>query len=583
MRKNRRLKNWRVRVAFLFICLFFAAVVYRLFSLQIVDYKFYSAKAKNQHEFSKTLTPRRGSVFMRDRFGDVNPLATVKDVATVYAVPKEITDKEATAEKLGNILNIDKKIVLQRISKKDDPYEPIKSKISDEESAMIKDNPITGVYMSTEENRFYPYGGTAGNLIGFVNKPKDEFIGQYGLEKIYNEELAGKNGTLVADKGIGDAIIFTGDRDYEPAVDGSDLILTIDPNIQFKSEEILKGAVEKWQAERGTVMVYDPKTGAVKSIASYPSFDPNEYSKVDNINVYLNSAVQNVFEPGSVLKTVTMAIGIDLGLITPNTKYIDEGVVRIGGYKIMNFDNQAYGEKTMSEALALSLNTGVVFVEQKVPKATFKDYFKKFGFSEKTGIDLPGELSGNILNLNTNRDINYATASFGQGVAITPMQLVAAVGVLANKGKLMKPYVVDEIKLPDGTTQKVQPQEVRQVVSAETAAKVTSMMVGVVKQGFDKHAGVEGYQVAGKTGTAQLPDGKGGYSEDFIHSFIGFAPASDPKFLILIKIEKPKGNTFASNTLPPFFGDLTNYLLNYYEIPPDHPVNQQDLNLKVKN
>lgn len=520
---------------------------------------------------------------MKDRFGDINPLAIVKDAATVYAVPKEIADKSDTAEKLSSALNIDKDLILQRISKKDDPYEPIKSKITDEESAAIKNNPIPGIYMSTEENRFYPYGGMAGSLIGFVNKPGDEFVGQYGVEKIYNEELAGENGTLVADKGVGDAIIFTGERSYEPAVDGADLILTIDPNIQSKSEEILKSAIEKWQAERGTVIVYDPKTGAVRSMASYPSFNPNEYSKVDNIDVYLNPAVQNVFEPGSVLKTITMAIGLDLGLITPNTKYIDEGVVKIGGYKIMNFDNQAHGEKTMSEALALSLNTGVVFVQQKVPKPAFKDYFKKFGLSEKTGVDLPGELSGNILNLNTNRDINYATASFGQGVAITPMQLVAAVGSLANKGKLMKPYIVDEVKLPDGTTKKTQPQEVRQVVSAETAAKVTSMMVEVVKQGFDKHAGVEGYQVAGKTGTAQLPDSKGGYSEDFIHSFIGFAPASDPKFLILIKIEKPKGNVFASNTLPPFFGDLANYLLNYYEIPPDRSSNMQDLDLKVKN
>ena len=575
MRKNRRLKNWRIRIAFLFVCLFFVAVVYRLFSLQIVDYKFYLAKAKNQHEFSKTLTPRRGSVFMKDRFGDVYPLATVKDAVTVYAVPKEITDKLATAEKLSGILNINKDLILQRISKKDDPYEPIKSKILDEESAKIKNATISGVYTSTEENRFYPYDGVAGSLIGFVNKPNDEFVGQYGLEKKYNDELSGKKGMLVADKGVGDAVIYTSDRSYEPAVDGSDLILTIDPNIQFKSEEILKNSVEKWQAERGTVVVYDPKTGAIRAMANYPSFNPNEYSKVDNINVYLNSVLQNVFEPGSIIKTITMAIGLDLGLITPNTKYIDSGVVKIGGYKIMNFDNQAHGENTMSEALALSLNTGAVFVQQKVPKPAFKDYFNKFGFSDKTGIDLPGELSGNILNLNTNRDINYATASFGQGMAITQMQLVAAVGVFANKGKLMKPYIVDEIKLPDGTTQKINPKEVRQVVSPETASKITSMMVGVVGQGFDKHAGVEGYQVAGKTGTAQLPDSKGGYSEEVIHSFIGFAPASDPKFLILIKIEKPKGNKFAANTLPPFFGELANYLLNYYEIPPDNKINNQ--------
>ncbi|KKP98353.1 MAG: Peptidoglycan glycosyltransferase [Parcubacteria group bacterium GW2011_GWD2_38_12] len=570
MRKDRKLKNWRIGIAFLFICAISAGIIFRLFSLQIIDYKFYSIKAKNQHEFSRTLNPRRGSIFMKDRFGDVYPLAINKDYGAVYVIPNEITDKENTAEKLSQILNVDKEIILNRISKKDDPYEPIKSKISDEELAVIKNETITGVYLSTKESRFYPYEDAASNLVGFVNAPDNEFIGQYGLEKFYDEELAGKKGRLIAEKGIGDAIIFTGERDYEPMIDGTDLILTLDPNVQFKAEEILKNAAEKWQAERGSVIISDPKTGAIKAMANWPSFDLNEYSKVKDINIFLNPAVQNIFEPGSVIKTITMATGLDIGVVSPDTKYIDEGFVKIGGYKIMNFDNLAHGEKTMREVLELSLNTGVVFVQKKIPKPVFKNYFEKFGFSEKTGIDLPGEVTGNILNLNTNRDINYATASFGQGIAITPVQLIVAIGALANQGKIMKPFVVDEFKLPDGKTIKTQPQEIRQVISSNTAAKIASIMTDVVKNGFDKRAGVEGYMVAGKTGTAQIPDGKGGYSDEFIHSFVGFAPAFDARFAVLIKLEKPKGNRFASNTLSSFFGELMNYLVSYYEIPPDN-------------
>ena len=570
MRKDRKLKNWRIGIAFLFICAISAGIIFRLFSLQIIDYKFYSIKAKNQHEFSRTLNPRRGSIFMKDRFGDVYPLAINKDYGAVYVIPNEITDKENTAEKLSQILNVDKEIILNRISKKDDPYEPIKSKISDEELAVIKNETITGVYLSTKESRFYPYEDAASNLVGFVNAPDNEFIGQYGLEKFYDEELAGKKGRLIAEKGIGDAIIFTGERDYEPMIDGTDLILTLDPNVQFKAEEILKNAAEKWQAERGSVIISDPKTGAIKAMANWPSFDLNEDSKVKDLNFFLNPAVQNIFEPGSVIKTITMATGLDIGVVSSDTKYIDEGFVKIGGYKIMNFDNLAHGEKTMREVLELSLNTGVVFVQKKIPKPVFKDYFEKFGFSEKTGIDLPGEVTGNILNLNTNRDINYATASFGQGIAITPVQLIVAIGALANQGKIMKPFVVDEFKLPDGKTIKTQPQEIRQVISSNTAAKIASIMTDVVKNGFDKRAGVEGYMVAGKTGTAQIPDGKGGYSDEFIHSFVGFAPAFDARFAVLIKLEKPKGNRFASNTLSSFFGELMNYLVSYYEIPPDN-------------
>lgn len=571
MKKNKRLKNWRINVVFLLLLVICAGIFYRLFSLQIIDYKFYAKKAENQHRFSQTLESTRGTIFMKDRFGDVHPLAINKEYYSVYVVPKEIEDKdkEGVSEKLAGILDMEKDAILKRVSKKDDPYEPVKSKLSDEEALNVKNSSLRGVYLSGKEYRHYPYDDIAATVVGFVNNPETEFIGQYGLEKFFDKELAGQKGSLTADKGVGGAIIFTGDRDYNPAVDGADLILTIDPNVQFKAEEVLKKAMEKWQAEKGLVIVADPKTGAIKALANNPSFNPNEYSKVEDIGVYVNSAVQGLFEPGSVMKPVTMAIGLDQGVITPDTKYIDEGIVQIGGYKIMNFDNEAHGEKTMRQVLELSLNTGVVFVQKKIQKPVFRDYFKNFGFGEKTGIDLPGEVSGNISNLESNRDINYATASFGQGVAITPMHLISAIGAIANKGKLMKPYIIDEFKSPDGKTKKTEPREVRQVVSPQSAEKVSSMMVDVVKNGFDKRASVEGYMIAGKTGTAQIADGKGGYSDEFIHSFIGFAPASDPKFLVLIRLEKPKGNRFASNTLSAFFGEMMNYLLSYYEVPPD--------------
>lgn len=569
--RAKRFKNWRINLIFLITFAVFGGISYRLFNLQVVDHKFYSLKAQNQHKISQTLNPKRGSIFAKDKFGEFYPLAMDKDFISVFAVPSEIIEKEQTAEKLSSLLGVEKDLILKRISKNNDPYEPIKSKITEEEEVALKKEAITGVHFSVKENRYYFYNDMASAIIGFVNNQNGEFAGQYGLEKFYNKDLTGTKGSLDAEKAEkSDAIILTGDQNYAPPLDGADVILTIDYNIQSKAEEVLKKAAEKWQAEKGILIVADSRTGAIKAMANWPAFDLNKYFEVSGVDVYLNSVVQNIFEPGSVIKPITMAIGIDKEIISPNTKYNDEGVVKIGGYIIKNFDGKAHGEKTMTDVLKLSLNTGVVFVQKKIPKEIFYDYFKKFGFSEKTGIDLPGEVAGNISNLETNRDINYATASFGQGIAITPIELVSAINVLANEGKLMKPYIVEEIKKISGKTMKFQPQEIRRVISATVASEVSAMMAQVIESGLDKSAKVDGYQIAGKTGTAQIPDGKGGYLKDeTIHSFIGFAPAFDPRFTVLIKLDKPQGNRFASNTLSAFFGEMMNFLLNYYEIPPD--------------
>jgi len=287
-----------------------------------------------------------------------------------------------------------------------------------------------------------------------------------------------------------------------------------------------------------------------------------------NPRLYLNSSVQDIYEPGSSFKPVTMAVGLDLGKIKPQTTYKDTGYVDVAGYRIRNFSDKVFNVQTMSQVLEKSINTGAMHVENLVGDDNFLDYLINMGFGQKTGIDLPGEASGNILNLYSGRKINYLTASFGQGIAVTPVQLINFYSAVANGGKLMKPYVVEKV-IREGGTEEITKSEIMSIpISEKTSTKLKIMLVGVVDDGFDK-ARVKGYDVAGKTGTAQIPDKGGGYSKDeFIHNFIGFAPAYNPKFVILVKIDRPKGINFASDSLSPAFRDIVAFLLNYYNIPP---------------
>jgi len=313
----------------------------------------------------------------------------------------------------------------------------------------------------------------------------------------------------------------------------------------------------------------EPKTGAIRAMANWPVFDPNEYNKVENINVFLNPAIQEIYEPGSVFKPITMAIGLDSKKVTPNTTYIDKGQVRIKNSVISNVDGKSYGEQNMIQVLEKSLNTGAVFVQQSIGEDIFQEYIQRFKFDQPTGIDLAGEISGNIANLFTGREINLATISFGQGITMTPLGLITAIGALANDGKLMRPFIVEKIISLDGKETIIKPELIDRVIYAETAEAITKMLVSVVENGYGKPAQLSGYDIAGKTGTAQIADlEKGGYSEETIHSFVGYAPAFDPRFVILIKIDKPQGIRFASDSVSPVFKRLAEYLFHYLEIPP---------------
>ncbi len=391
--------------------------------------------------------------------------------------------------------------------------------------------------------RFYPKGSLAAHVLGFVGYRGHERVGQYGVEAYYDDVL---NSTS-----------------------GNDLVLTIDPTIQSYVEAKLGEVMKKYSSSRGTVIVQDPTSGAILAMASSPSFDPNRYQDF-SLDRYINSAVQEEYEPGSSMKAITMAAALDTGAVIPDTTYEDTGLLEINGYPIRNYNNEANGVQTMRQVLEKSLNTGAVFAQRRTGDDKFLNYVVGFGFGQKTGVDLSGEVDGNISNLYQPQQVNFSTAAFGQGIAVTSLQLINAYSAIANSGKLMRPYVVKEIVHAGGAVTSTKPKILGVPIKERTASTLTSMLVSVVDNGFDQGR-VAGYDVAGKTGTAQIPDKKnGGYLEgdQYIHDFVGFAPAYAPRFTVLIKIEKPQGIKFASRSLSPVFADIADFLLRYFKIPP---------------
>ncbi len=328
------------------------------------------------------------------------------------------------------------------------------------------------------------------------------------------------------------------------------------------------------QAERGSVVILEPKTGAVIAMCNAPTFDPNAYSQVTDAAVYNNTAIFGAYEPGSVFKAITMAAALDTGKVTPDTPFNDNGPVQIGPNVIHNADPKPRGLVTMTDVLDFSLNTGLVEVVSRLGPEVFRQYVRDFGFGQKTGIELQTESPGSTEELEHTGEIWSATASFGQGISVTPLQLALAYTAFADNVVLMKPMIVAETDHADGTVDAAHPVAVRRVLSERAAKLITAMLVSVVEKGEGKHAAVPGYWIAGKTGTAQIPKtGGGGYEVgSTIGSFAGFGPIEDPKFVMVVRIDRPQGVNFAESSAAPLWGDIAKYLLDYYEVPPTRPV-----------
>jgi len=554
------MSKWRIITIIFIFSPLYLSLIFQLYNLQVNKNSFYKAKAESQQLASGILTSSRGSIFFTDKNNNLVPAAMNKEFPFIYAVPKEIQDQvkkgdlsvSEYAEKLSPVVNISTDELAKKFSKQNDLYELLIAKASDNDATKVSELNLKGIYVVDKISRSYPFGSVASQVLGFVapinNTEAKDFStekGRYGIESFFENDLAGTNADIKGDK-------------VTASSDGKDITLTIDRNIQAQAEEILKKLVTDKGAVGGSVIVQDPKTGKILTMASFPDFDPNNYSKFEIKNL-LNPTVQAVYEPGSVFKILTMAAGIDSGKITPDTIYVDKGYDIINGRKVMNWDHKAHGKLSMTNVIEQSINTGTIFAEQQTGHSIFKDYMYKFGLADLTGVKLPGELKGNLSQLTNGKDINYATASYGQGVAVTPMEMINAASAIANGGVLMRPLITNIEK----------PEVIRRVISEDTSKKVTQMMVSAVKKNV--LADIPNYNVAGKTGTAYIPDFKnGGYTDQVVNTFIGWAPAFEPKFIILIKLDKPKDAPLAGTTVVPAFRQLAEFILNYYNVAPDN-------------
>lgn len=557
----------RIGIFFGLVFVFFAVIIFRLFDLQVLKNSYYLSLAKGQHWMTRKIPAKRGQIYARDlKSGEKYLLATNKTLSMVYAIPRQIKNKEETSKKLSEILGMEAQDIFNLINN-DKVYVPVKHKLSDEEVSKIENSGITGIMLSPEEWREYPEGELAAHIIGFVN---NEGIGQYGIEGSLDEKLKGKPGEVTLERDTAGRPITVGQRKENPALNGEDIVLTIDRFIQNLAEQELKTAVEKFKAKSGNVIVMNPENGEIWAMANYPSFDPNKFGEVKDFELFKNTSVSHIYEPGSIFKIITMSAGIDSGKVFPNTTYIDQGEIRIGGYTIKNSDGKAHGKKTMTEVLEESLNTGSFFVKEQIGNEAFYNYLKKFGFGQKTGISLVGEVENLLKPFKSWRDINFATATFGQGIAITPLQFIDAASVIANGGTLVEPNIVSEFIMPDGSSDKQGKKIKDTVIKKETANMVGAMMVSVVEKGHGKAAKIPGFRIAGKTGTAEIPskDGEGYEKGKNIGSFVLFAPAENAKFIILVKIDEPKGVQWAESTAAPVAGSLAKKILEYLEIPP---------------
>jgi cell division protein FtsI (penicillin-binding protein 3)/stage V sporulation protein D (sporulation-specific penicillin-binding protein) len=565
------MRGWRVIFVLSIASIAAVGLAGRLFYVQVFSHKFYQAQALGQQAGFKEVQGRRGEIFFansketmgRQSEGTVKSIAINKDTWLAAALPAKITDAHVFSAQVASVLGLEQQDVLAKLNQAQG-YAILKKGLLESQIEELKALALEGLSIESEPARSYPQETMAAQVVGFVG---GEGTGQYGIEGHYENILQGKTGIQEEKRGLN--VIYS--RPLEN-LDGSDLYLTIDYNIQFQAEALLEEEKEKHQIDSGQIIVMKPDSGRVLAMANYPSFNVNNYGKVANLGIFQNGAAQKLFEPGSVFKPLTMAMALQEGRVSPETVYHDSGTMKIGPDTINNFNHEVYGDKTMSGILEKSINTGAAWLSQQVGRKTFLEYAEKLGLNQKTGIDVQGEVTSRNQRLKQGSEFDFATAAFGQGIEMTPIQLVRAFSVFANGGKIPQPYVVERIV--HGQEQEItKPKLSGQIISEKTAGQVAGMLINVVEKGFGDGAKIPGYYIAGKTGTAQVAyENRAGYYPDkTIQSFIGFGPALDPQFLILVKLDNPKVPKSALSAVP-IFKKLAQYIINYWQIPPDYEV-----------
>lgn len=547
----------------------------RLFFLQIVRGDEFSASADRQYSIPVQEVPPRGNIFFKSKDGGLISAATLKTEYILTLNPSLVEKPDDAYAALSLLVPISKKDFEAKIAKRDDPYEELAVFEETAISRSIKALELPGIAVYSRQKRFYPAGRLASHILGFTGKTResgDADVGRYGIEQAYDGTLD-RSGERLYENFFAEVFASVGSAIFEGGRErAGDIVTTIEPSVQAFVETELRSFMREWKPDTAGVIILEPSTGRIRAMASLPDFDPNFYGTEKDSWVFLNPSTERVYEMGSVMKPLTVGAGIDSGAITPQTTYFDSGSREFNGRKIANYDGKGRGTVNMQEVLNRSLNTGTVFIAEQMGIERFREYFTRYEFGEKTGVGLPGEVAGLVDNLQSNRMIEHATASFGQGIAMTPLSLSRALAIFANKGTLMRPQIVERITYPAGDEKIFKPVVVGQPVSRETAETVTRMLVNVVDEALlDGKASLPDYSVAAKTGTAQIADPSGGgyYDDKYLHSFFGYFPAYEPRFLVFLYAENPKGAQYASQTLTAPFMRLAKFLLNYYHIEPD--------------
>ncbi|MDO8659693.1 MAG: penicillin-binding protein 2 [Candidatus Parcubacteria bacterium] len=555
------------------IVIFSLILVVKLFFVQIVHGGTYSESADRQYATPSSNIFERGTIFFNGKDGQLISAGMQTTGYKVAIDPTKIADKELVYGQLSKIIVLNHDDFIARASKINDPYEEIFVHLSKEKADIISTLKIAGVNIFKEKWRFYPGENMASHTLGFVGYKGDELGGRYGLERQYNGVLARNDDNPYINIF---AEVFSNLQKtlFESDKKEGDIVTTIEPQVQNFLEKKLAEVKEKHGIDSIGGIIMNPADGSIYAMTVKPDFDPNNFSQVKNNSIFTNPLVESVLEFGSVVKPLVMAGALHMGVVTPQTTYNDKGSVIVEDHEIFNFDKKGRGVGTsMQEVLNQSLNTGMVFVEKRMGTENLRDYLLSFGIKDKTGIDLPNETSGLVSNILTSpREIEYANAAFGQGIALTPVELIRALASLGNSGNLVVPHVIKEIKYKDGTSKVMLYPTTPTKITKQTAEEITGMLVNVMDKSIKGGLGkLEHFSVAVKTGTAQVADSKnGGYYEDrHTHSFFGYFPAYNPKFIILLYAVNPKGIRYAAETWSDPFLDITKFLLNYYEVPPD--------------
>jgi len=561
----------RVRIVYTLVFLVGALLATRLFFIQVARGDYYREVANGQYISPSADYFDRGTINFTRKDGQLVSAATVKKGYLLAINPKRLKDPAEAFRRISSVVTVNKKDFMRRAAKKGDPYEEIAHRLNEEDADKIEKMKIPGVNVFSERWRFYPAGSLASRVLGFVGYRGNKLAGRYGLEKYYEGVLA-REGEKKTNINFF-AEIFAGIKEMVGAKsEEGDISLTIEPEVQGFLERTLERLREKYSPQMAGGVVIEPSTGKILAMAVKPDFNPNDYGETKDMSLFLNPIVQNVFEMGSIMKPLTLAASMDAGAITPETTYYDKGFIVLDGSRIENYEGKSEGRVDMQEVLSKSLNMGAIFAMRKMGKKKFLQYLESYGLGEKTGIDLPDEVKGKISNLRSGRDVEYATASFGQGIAVTPIAMASALASLANGGLLMRPHVVDEIDFDNAPDKKIEPVARRRVLKKETAEEISGMLVRAADESIlRKKRRLEHYSVAVKTGTAQMhrENGKGYYKNEYLHSFFGYAPAFNAKFLVLLFLTKPRGVRYAVRSLSDPFMDIVKFMINYYGIEPD--------------